>query len=419
MYSQKTGIVNRFRIIAFTHKNLGVEEVGKLHIADEEKAGRLLAGKRALGAEELMYLGTYNRVEFLLSFQGELSAKKLQDLFAALYPSLDKDNIAHFLKQARVYEEAEALRHLFRVASSIDSLVVGEREIITQVRNAYEFCRSAGLTGDLLRLVVSKSIENAKEVYTQTDIARKPVSVVSLAYRRLRDLNVRLDARFIIVGAGITNTAMCRYLLKHGFRNFTVFNRTLAHAEKLAEELHGRAFSLDELKNFNEGFEVIVSCTGSPDAVITKEIYKQLTAGDTNRKIVIDLAVPNDVADEVVRSYDINLIAVNNLQQVASENLKERQKELETCERIIAGNLEEFKKVLKERKVELAMSNVPKMVKEIRETAVNEVFAREIEKLDENSKEVLDKVIAYLEKKYISGPMKMAKEILIEESSSK
>jgi glutamyl-tRNA reductase len=396
-----------------------VEEVGKLHIRDEEKAGRLWAGKRVLGAEELMYLGTCNRVEFLISFHGELGQKKLQDLFTALYPSIEKNTIADILKNALVYEGAEALRHIFRVASSIDSLVVGEREIITQVRNAYEFCRSEGLTGDLLRLVVSKAIENAKEVYTQTDIARKPVSVVSLAYRRLRDLNVRLDARFIIVGAGITNTAMCRYLLKHGFKNFTVFNRTLAHAEKLAEELHGRAFSLDELKNFNEGFDVMVSCTGSPEAVITKDIYKQLTAGDTNRKVVIDLAVPNDVADEVMGSYDINLIAVNNLQQVAAGNLKERQKELETCERIITGNLEEFKKVLKERKVELAMSSVPKMVKEIRETAVNEVFAKDIEKLDENSKEVLDKVIAYLEKKYISGPMKMAKEILIEESSSK
>jgi glutamyl-tRNA reductase len=152
------------------------------------------------------------------------------------------------IENSQVFEGEHALRHLFSVASSIDSLVVGEREIITQVRNAYEKCNELGLTGDLIRLAIKRTIEVGKEVYTHTNIARNPVSVVSLAYRKLRALNVKLDARFLIIGSGVTNTNMAQYLKKHKFANFTIFNRTIANAEKLATELNGKAFSIKRFR---------------------------------------------------------------------------------------------------------------------------------------------------------------------------
>ena len=411
--------MERFKVIAFTHKNLSIDALGKLHIPDAELLTRLSNTKADIGIDELMFISTCNRVEFLLSSSMNFNERFLNNFFTQFYPSWDQAQIEWAVKNVSLFEGEKALIHLFAVASSIDSLVVGEREIITQVRNAYEHCKNLGFTGDLIRIVIQKTIENAKEVYTQTDISRKPVSVVSLAYRRLRELNVRLDAKFLIIGSGVTNTAMCRYLKKHGFKNFTVFNRSIANAEKLALELNAGAHPLAELNDFTEGFDVMVTCTGSADAVITKDIYKNLIGNDKSKKIVIDLAVPNDVAQDVLNSYDINLIAVNNLQEIANENLKEREKELVACEMIIEKNLDEFKHALKERKVELAMREVPKMVKEIRETAVNEIFAKDINGMDSNSKEVLEKVLAYMEKKYISVPMKMAKDIMIDESSYK
>ncbi len=411
--------MNRFKIIAFTHKTLGIDPIAKLHVPDAELPARLTHVKNVVGMDEVMCISTCNRVEFLIAEDDQISEKYLFRFFNALYDSWSEEELTWATASAAIFEGEEAVKHLFAVASSIDSLVVGEREIITQVRNAYELCRAHALTGDLLRLVMAKTIENAKEVYTHTDISRKPVSVVSLAYRRLQELHVKLDAKFIIVGSGVTNTTMGRYLKKHGFANFTVFNRTLSNAQKLSAELGAKAYGLEELKDFKEGFDVILTCTGSNDPVITKEIYTGLLMNDKSKKIVIDLAVPNDVAPEVLNSYDINLIAVNNLQEIANENLKEREKELKACERIIELNIEEFKKSLKERKVEIAMSDVPKKVREIRELAVNEIFAKDIEGLDPNSKEVLEKILSYMEKKYISVPMKMAKEILMEEASSK
>ncbi len=410
--------MNKFKIIAFTHKTTDVNDIGKLHVEDHQASEKLALVKAVMDIEELLYLSTCNRVEFMISVDQEIDDNFLEGFFKAFNENWNAEYIDWVLNNVQVFEGEDALRHLFNVASSIDSLVVGEREIITQVRNAYEKCDGYGLTGDLIRLVVKKTIETAKEIYTETNIARNPVSVVSLAYRKLRSLNIKKDARFIVIGSGVTNTTMAQYLKKHKFANFTIFNRTVANAQKLAAELNGKAFPLSELTNYKEGFDIILTCTGSSQSVITLELYKSLVGSDTSQKVVIDLAIPNDLDAEILNNYDVNLIAVNNLQEIAKENLKAREQELDTCKVIIEANIYEFRQILKTRKVELAMSEVPKKVKEIRETA-NEVFAKELNALNPESKEVLDKIISYMEKKYISVPMKMAKDILIEDSKTK
>ena len=295
-------------------------------------------------------------------------------------------------------------------------MVIGEREIITQVRNSYENCRKIGITGDFTRLLIKKTIETAKEVYTKTEIARKPVSVVSLAYHELKQLNVPLDARFLIIGSGKTNYSMTQFLKKHGYKKFDIFNRTLKNAQTLAKEIGGQAHELPALANYTKGFDVLISCTGSNEQMVTPEIYNSLLAEEKTKKVVIDLAIPNDVDTSIKNNHNLTLITVDYLKKVAAKNLKEREKELEKCQAIIIENFEKFKKINKERSVELAMQAVPQKVREIKEVAINQVFAREVNALDANSREVLDKIMAYIEKKYISVPMKLAKDILLEKS---
>jgi glutamyl-tRNA reductase len=153
---------------------------------------------------------------------------------------------------------------------------VGEREIIGQVRKAYDACQKQGLAGDLLRLVMNATVKTAKEIFTDTKIAERSVSVVFLAYQMLQNQHVPLDSRILIIGAGQTNGTMAKYLLKHGFQNFTVFNRTLANAQTLASELKGDAYALTELANYKKGFDVIISCTGAAETIVTKELYASL-----------------------------------------------------------------------------------------------------------------------------------------------
>lgn len=399
-----------FKVIAFTHKTLPLELVGKLHLSPEEQEQQLGAMKIHFDFEELIYLCTCNRIELMVT--GGVEQDLVRRIALFLNSRLTETEALQLASGAEVFEGPEGVQHLLRVASSLESLVVGEREIITQVRKAYDICNQMGLTGDFLRLLVRQTIETAKDIYTHTDIARNPVSVASLAYRQLRDLGIKNDARIIFVGAGETNTVLANYFQKHKFANFTVFNRSLDKATKLAAVLKGRAFELGELVDFKEGFDVLVVCTSSGEPVITSEIYASLNQ-DTQKKVIIDLGLPANVDGRIATQSSVHYIDINSLRAQADVNMQLRKNEITKCERIIAQKSVQFEDLYAERRVELAFGAVPKQVKAIRELAVNEVFAREINQLDPASKEVLEKVLTYMEKKYNAVAIKTAKEVLL------
>lgn len=405
--------MTHLHIIAFTHRNLPVSEIGALHIEPEQQQERLSAFKEAKQLDELMFLSTCNRVEFMFVTDALVDDAFLFRFFELLYPELTSEQQQRFASSAEIFQGMDAVEHQLSVASSVDSMVVGEREIITQVRSAFEACRKMELTGDTIRIVMRHTIETAKKVYTETSIAKRPVSVVSLAYHRLRDMNVPMDSRILIVGAGVTNTNMSRFLRKHGFTHFNVFNRTLHKAEKLALDLNGDAHTLKDLELYKGGFDVIITCTAAEKHVITPEIYRQLLQGETDRKIVIDLAIPQDLSPEIIEEHAVTHISVEVLQEISNANLKERSKEIQHVEQIIREAMYEFDHIQKERSVELAMREVPNKVKEIRSNAMDNVFRHELDTLDEESREVLDKIVGYMEKKFMSMPMLMAKEILL------
>ncbi len=406
-------MLEQFHIIAFTHRNFDVSEVGKLHIQSDSQEARLGALKNEMNLSELMFLSTCNRVEFLFCTEEAVSESFLMNFFYNLYPDYENEQIQNFVSLGNVYSGLSAVDHILQVASSIDSMIVGEREIITQVRNAFEDSRKMNLTGDFIRLVMRHTVETAKKVYTETNIARRPVSVVALAYHTLRDMNISLDARILIIGAGMTNTNMGRFLKKHKFKNFAVFNRTFSKAETLAADLHGIAYPLEALKTYEKGFDIIITCTGSENHVITPEIYEQLLANETSRKVVIDIAIPHDLDAKIVAKHNVTHISVDVLQKISDQNLKERSNEIAHVEEILLESILNFQHIQKVRSVELAMREVPKMVKEIRSTAVNEVFKNDLNNLDDESREILEKIIGYMEKKYMSMPMKLAKEIML------
>tara|TARA_B100000674_G_scaffold14741_5_gene10757 strand:- start:9564 stop:10784 length:1221 start_codon:yes stop_codon:yes gene_type:complete len=405
--------LRNLKIIAFTHKTTDISNIGKLHIDSENRKTRLekLKGNNI---SELMYLSTCNRVEFIFVSEKIITKKFLSSFFASFSESWNQEDINWAITNCNTFEGEEAVRHIFHIASSLDSLVVGEREIITQVRKAFDECSKLELTGPIIRLLINKTIESAKEVYTNTQIAANPISIVSLAYRKLRELGIKDNSRILVIGAGETNTRMCKFLSKHGLKNLTVFNRTYSKAKALSSHIGGTALALDKLSSFSNGFDLLVTCTGSEDYIITPEIYKSLLAGETSKKTIIDLAIPYDVHPKVIEKNPTNYIEIEGLKEISEINLKKREKELSACKDLIENQIVDFKQAFKERKIELAMSQVPRKIKEIKEVAVNEVFSKELESMTSDSKEVLDKMLAYIEKKYISVPMKMAKEIFLE-----
>jgi glutamyl-tRNA reductase len=403
-----------FKVIAFTHKNLPLELVGKLHLGSEEQTILLGALKINFGFDELLFLSTCNRVELFTRCKFDINPLLIKEICLFINNRLTNYEVETLSKNAQIYYGDEGVNHILKVASSLDSLVVGEREIITQVRKAYDFCNMIGLTGDFTRLLVKQTIETAKDVYTNTDIAKNPVSIVSLAYRQLKQLGIKNDARILFVGSGETNTAMANYLQKHKFANFTVFNRTFGNAKKLAATLKGSAYDLNELELYEKGFDVLIVCTSSNDIVITPNIYKKLNGADKNKKIIIDLGLPSDVDQVIVKDNNkINYIDINSLKEQAENNLQLRKNEIIKCEQIIKAKTEQFNWLRKERRIEVAFGEVPKQVKAIKDLAINEVFAKEINSMDEQGKEILDKVLSYVEKKYNAVAIKTAKEVLL------
>ena len=401
------------KVIAFTHKQIELKELGKLVICQESLTDKLHEVKEAFGISEIFYLATCNRVEFIMVTPHEVNKEFAKKFIEKFNIGLCSQHMGTFLDAALIYEGKDALNHLLRTSCSLESLIVGEKEILAQLRKAYEDCKNAGLTGDGLRMFMACVVKTAKEVYTYTNISKNPISVVSLAYRKLKDLKLCSNARILIIGAGETNRNISKYLQKHKFSNFSVFNRTVSKAQQLATDLSGEAFGLEALTTYKKGFDVIITCTSAVEPIITPELYKSLLNGCTHRKTIVDLAVPNDTAPEVLEQFPVNFIEVHSLNEVAKRNLQERYQELTHAEVIIEQNMCEFLQMLKQRKVELAMRQVPEKIKEIRHTAIHTVFADEVQTMDEQSRQILERVMNYMEKKYISVPMVMAKDILI------
>jgi len=410
--------LKNLKVIAFTHKHVDLKDLGNLVICNEELDSRLINLKNNLDIPEIFYIGTCNRVEFVFYGAHELNDDFVVQFLDSMNFCVPEERMQCYLGQVNRYSGLDALNHLFRTSCSMESLVVGEKEILAQIRRAYDRCKAAGFTGDFLRLMMDRLVKTAKEVYTYTNISRNPISVVSLAYRKLREVKLKDNPRILVIGSGETNQNLAKYLKKHKYSNFTIFNRTVANAQALAEELQAPVYPLSELKNYKKGFDMMITCTGAPEAIIHEDLYESLLNGEEDKKVIVDLAIPNDIDAAVIAKHQIHYIEVSSLQQIAEKNIQERYAELDNAEKIIEQNIKEFLPILKQRRVEVAMKEVPEKIKEIKAMALSEVFANEVEQLDPQAREVLNKVINYMEKKYIKVPMVMAKEILVKSAES-
>jgi glutamyl-tRNA reductase len=290
------------KILAFTHKQIDLKSLGKLVICEQTLDDRLKNIQKELDVKEIFYIGTCNRVEFVFTSAHELDRDFITRFLTVLDMGLPEEYMEQFIDNVSVYEQLEAFNHLLRTSCSLESLVVGEKEILAQVRRAYEACRVSGFTADYMRMIMNRVVKTAKEVYTHTNISKNPVSVVSLAYRKLRDLTITANSRLLIIGAGETNKNLAQYLKKHKYSNFSIFNRTVENAKSLAADLNGTAYPLSELENYDKGFDVIITCTGATEPIITEEVYRKLLNGETGKKVIVDLAIPNELPNSLYRS---------------------------------------------------------------------------------------------------------------------
>lgn len=406
--------LKNYKVITINHKNTNLKNIGKFVLdcndAEEVYSERLSYLKKHLCIDELLYLSTCNRVLFFLSMPQDITNSFLENMQKVLYP--DMDHLDSIIENAHVFSGESAINHLLEVASSVDSLVIGEREILRQLREAYHQCRTNGLTGDEIRIAMRVAIEVAKDVYSNTKIGEKPVSVVSLALRQLLSQNIAKDARFLIIGAGQTNSLLCRMLLKYGYNNFYIYNRTLSKAEELALQVNGKAFAMKTLKAHNEGFDVLITCTSSTTAIVDIALYQSLLKNEKDKKILLDLSVPYNIDRKIAEEFESKCISIESLKELVEENKSFRSTEIGAAKKIIKHRLEDFSNLHHARQIELIMREVPEQIKAIREHAITEVFKDEVSCLNDEAQQLINRMMDYMEKRCIAVPIKTAKEHL-------
>ena len=399
-------------ILSLNYQNAALEDVGLLHVTLEEQPNLLAAWKEQLELQGIVFLSTCNRVEFILSDDKYFCMGRTSQLLQHF--NLRPEELTRVMDAMQTFRGEEAMMHLMRVASSLESMVLGEREILTQVRQAFDLAMKHRLAGDRLRVAGRSVVETAKKVFTETDVATQAVSVNSLGWHAFKQWRLPVNAPILMIGAGATNTSVGRFLVKAGYTDIQIINRSLERAQFLANQLGTKKVgSLDALDDaLASGPRAIVICTGSDAALLGADHARMLPDGPLK---VLDLGVPSDVDASFRERPDLTVVDMSALKEVADQNLAIRATEVSKCETLLEAGLNEYLERLQAREVELALIELPQMIKAIRETAMGEIFADDLEGLDTEARQVVERIVAYLEKKYVGLPMKLAKEAVLEQ----
>lgn len=289
--------------------------------------------------EEAAILSTCNRTELYCSLEQLNAARIIQWL--SDYHALPIRELQPYLYQ---HPDHLAVRHMLRVAAGLDSMVLGEPQILGQIKSAYQLASDAGTLGTRLNRLFQHTFSVAKRVRTDTAIGESPVSVafaaVSLSRQIFADLNNRTA---LLVGAGETIELVARHLHDNAIGRIVVANRTLERARLLATRFQGYAITLDEIPNHVAEADIVISSTGSSQIVLSQDLIKRAVRQRRHRPMfMVDIAVPRDIDPRVATLDDVYLYTVDDLQGIIQDNIRSRQAAAEQAEDIVTVQTEEF-----------------------------------------------------------------------------
>ena len=336
-----------FCLVGLSHKTAPVEIRERLAFLEDQLPEALRAAAALPEVSEAFILSTCNRVEIFARAEtddGNLGSVLAQ--FLARSHGLDLPAIEPYLYEHR---QRHAIRHLFRVAGSLDSMVIGEAQILGQVKAAHAVARAAGTLGGTLDEVLTRAFSVAKRIRTETGIASSAVSVSYAAVELARKIFGSLEGKHILlIGAGKMSELAAKHLLSSGAANIFVTNRTPERAQELAALLQGRAIPFERLFEYAAQSDILISSTGAPSFVIHRADGQRLLAERKNRPMfLIDIAVPRDIDPEINKLDNLYLYDIDDLQQVVNANLKERLREAQRGEQIAEQELEKLLRRLK------------------------------------------------------------------------
>ena len=363
----------RFQLIGVNHNTAPVEVRERLAIPESRLPEACKRLTEFPGIDEGMILSTCNRVEILANTKNGSGADLrafLQNYFQLGGSDLDK----HLYE----YQEKDAVRHVFRVAASLDSMVVGEPQILGQVKEAYATARAVGGVRAQLDQLVTRAFAVAKRVRTETAVGSSSVSIASVAVDLAKKIFGNLAGKQVfLVGAGKMSELAARHLMAHGCASIFVANRTYERAVSLAYKFRGQAIHFDDLHNTCDRADIVITSTGAPHAIFRREHGEVFLSRRKNRPMFfIDIAVPRDVDPAMNKLDGIFVYDIDDLQQAVATHVADRRKEAERAEAIVALEVERFQARIQTLDVVPTIVSLQDHLETIRQAEIDRVRGR-------------------------------------------
>jgi len=336
-------------VVGLNYRTAPVAVRERFWISENRRYEALVQLSRAEGIDEVIVLATCNRTEFLLwASDVTLAANSVMRLLGAEY-GLMLCEWKHFY---RLLDEA-ALLHIFRVASSLDSMVVGEPQVVSQVKQAWQQAQKIGTTGRFLDAVIQKALTVSKRVRTETAIGNAAVSIPYAAVELTRQIFGTLEhKKVLLLGAGKMSELSARGLLNQGASSVCVINRTLEHATELAAKLGGTAIPFEERWQHMSRADIIISSTSCPHTILSREEAENMTRGRKDTPLVIvDIAMPRDIDSEVREVKGVFLYDLDDLENVVDHNAHEREVAATEAQKILQSEAQGFRRRLMAERV--------------------------------------------------------------------
>lgn len=326
--------------IGINHRTAPVALREQLAVPGQKEALVLAKLQGLLNVEEVVLLNTCNRLEVYLSASEPYvdGAKILLTVAKVVADGDIRVEEAHLERSVQVYRDRDCIHHLFRVAGSLDSQVIGETEIVGQVKRAYQQAQKTGTVGKRLSKAFQKGLHVSKQVRTRSGIGHYSTSVGAVAV----DLACTIfdgdwsEKAVLIVGAGKISETTLRHLSKKGAKNILIANRSFERAQELADRFEGRAFRFEQLPEALSQADIVVSSTGASYPILTEaNLLPAFKQGGKRSLFLIDLALPRDIDTEVQNVSGIYVYNLDQLNEIANENRKRRENEATECERLV------------------------------------------------------------------------------------
>jgi glutamyl-tRNA reductase len=391
-------------LLGVNHRSAPIEVREQLAVACRSDASPFRGLHQLQYVEEICVFSTCNRVEFLFTTQSTDEA--IQEVKAMLEVHLGHSQMSHPNSYIYVHKNQDAVRHIFRVASSLDSMVVGEPQILGQVKSAYREATVCRTVGVVLNRLLHKTFSIAKRVRTETQIGSHAVSISYAAVELARKIFGELrDKRVLLIGAGEMAELAAEHLLANGTRQMVVANRTLERAVELAKRFSAETISFAHIAEALKNVDIVLTSTGSTDPILRYTDVKSRMRERRNKPLFfIDIAVPRDIDPRVNEIDNVYLYDIDDLHGVVDANRHERQREAERAEHIIDEETIKFQEWLCTLDVAPTIIALRKKAEVIRQNEIQKTLSR-LPSLDEKERQAIEALTQSIVNKLLHDPV--------------